>query len=190
MTPSPAGATTTRPVLAAVGDFKAIGAGYYHTCAIRADDTVTCWGSNHTASARRPRHLQSDQRGGYHTCGIRTDGTVACWGYNDFGDTSPPSGTFKAVSAGGRTPAPSGRMTPSPAGATTTMASPRRLRGPSRRSARAATTPAASAPDDTVACWGDNEYGQANGLPLYSPRPSGAFKAVSAGVPHLRHPDG
>ena len=31
---------------------------------------------------------------------IRTNGSIACWGYDGFGQTSPPGGTFTAVSAG------------------------------------------------------------------------------------------
>jgi hypothetical protein len=38
--------------------------------------------------------------GGGHTCGIKSDGTLACWGYNDYGQSSPPAGTFTQVSAG------------------------------------------------------------------------------------------
>src|SRR5690606_1729444 len=35
-----------------------------------------------------------------HTCGIVAGGTVRCWGSNDYGQASPPSGTFVSVSAG------------------------------------------------------------------------------------------
>ena len=34
------------------------------------------------------------------TCAIRSNGTLACWGLNWYGEASPPSGTFVAVSAG------------------------------------------------------------------------------------------
>jgi alpha-tubulin suppressor-like RCC1 family protein len=37
----------------------------------------------------------------YHTCGLRPDGTVECWGANGSGQSSPPSGAFTQVSAGG-----------------------------------------------------------------------------------------
>src|ERR671919_329040 len=39
--------------------------------------------------------------GGRYRCGVRSDGTVACWGANDFGQATPPEGTFTQVSAGG-----------------------------------------------------------------------------------------
>src|SRR5207253_2635523 len=35
-----------------------------------------------------------------HTCGVKTDGTLACWGDNGFGQASPPSGSFTAITAG------------------------------------------------------------------------------------------
>jgi len=39
--------------------------------------------------------------GGGHICGIRDDGTVTCWGYyDDYGEATPPAGTFARVSAG------------------------------------------------------------------------------------------
>ncbi|MCY4516168.1 MAG: RCC1 domain-containing protein [Acidimicrobiaceae bacterium] len=40
--------------------------------------------------------------GAVHSCGIRTGGSLECWGYDDGdGRSSPPSGSFTAVSAGG-----------------------------------------------------------------------------------------
>jgi hypothetical protein len=36
-----------------------------------------------------------------HACGILSDQTLACWGNDDFGQASPPSGTFRRVTSGG-----------------------------------------------------------------------------------------
>ena len=38
--------------------------------------------------------------GNYHGCALREDGTLACWGLNDYGQATPPEGTFTAVAAG------------------------------------------------------------------------------------------
>ena len=38
--------------------------------------------------------------GGTHTCGLRNDGSVECWGQDNYGQSTPPSGTFESVSAG------------------------------------------------------------------------------------------
>ena len=37
---------------------------------------------------------------GWHGCGLRADGSVHCWGHNRSGQTSPPEGVFKVISAG------------------------------------------------------------------------------------------
>ena len=85
-----------------------IAAGGGHTCVLKTDDTVACWGSNYSGQTTPPSgaFLQLSA-GDRHICGVRTDGTVACWGSNtiwgadDGGQSTPPSGTFLQVSAGG-----------------------------------------------------------------------------------------
>jgi hypothetical protein len=93
--PVPALATSARHVLA-------IGAGEHHTCAIRDDGTLACWGGNTYGEAIPPTGTFTGVSAGrWHTCAVRTDGTLACWGYNGwYGLASPPDGTFTTVSAG------------------------------------------------------------------------------------------
>jgi alpha-tubulin suppressor-like RCC1 family protein len=31
---------------------------------------------------------------------VKTDGSIACWGFNNYGQATPPAGTFSSVSAG------------------------------------------------------------------------------------------
>jgi hypothetical protein len=50
------------------------------------------------SGSRQPETLSA---GGYHTCGLQSDGTVVCWGRNDYGQSTPPVGTFIQLSAGG-----------------------------------------------------------------------------------------
>jgi alpha-tubulin suppressor-like RCC1 family protein len=81
--------------------YRQVSAGYEHTCAIRADSTLLCWGGNSDGQASPPSgSFSSVSAGGYHSCAIRTDRSVACWGANDFGQSSPPPGSFIGVSAG------------------------------------------------------------------------------------------
>ena len=49
---------------AAVGTYKAVTAGLSSNCAIRADDTITCWGYNPAGNADAPAGL-------YKACGCR-----------------------------------------------------------------------------------------------------------------------
>lgn len=67
-----------------------------HTCAIKVDETLWCWGwhrygalglGGHTDQAS-PAEVAADQQwisvgsGGYHTCAVRADHTLWCWGRN------------------------------------------------------------------------------------------------------------
>jgi alpha-tubulin suppressor-like RCC1 family protein len=82
-------------------DWTAISAGWIHTCGIRTNGTMWCWGGsthgqlgdNQTAANRmRPVQVHSDasstgwsdwisvSAGLQHTCGTRSNGTKWCWG--------------------------------------------------------------------------------------------------------------
>ncbi len=117
------------------GTFTAVSAGLYHTCGVRTNGTLACWGYNAYGQATPPPGtFTAVSAGNAHTCALRTNGTLACWGRNDFGQATPPPGTF----TGGErrrptTTAALGRTAPSPAGAPTTSASRRRPRAPSPR---------------------------------------------------------
>ncbi|HEY0735338.1 MAG TPA: S8 family serine peptidase [Herpetosiphonaceae bacterium] len=157
---------------------KSVSAGYVHTCGVRTDQTLACWGSNTYGQATPPSGTFTQVSAGYfHTCGVRTNQTVACWGRNSDGQATPPSGTFTQVSGGeqhtcgvrtnqtlacwgsnrdGQTIPPSGSFTQVSAGNLHTCA---------------------VRTDQTLACWGRNRYGQ-------STPPSGSFTQVSAGGGH------
>ncbi len=91
---------TERTMPARVGsvtDWQQVSAGYSHTCGVRTDGSLWCWGGNvdgqlglgDTTRRREPTRVGSatDWRqvgaaGGSHTCGVRTDGSLWCWGSN------------------------------------------------------------------------------------------------------------
>src|SRR6266581_308411 len=165
-------------VLLTPGTVSQVSAGGYHSCALRTDGTVACWGLNRYGQATAPAGVFTQlSAGGSHTCGLKSDGTVACWGDNSSGQATPPAGTFTQVTAGGSHTCAlksdgtvacwganaSGQATP-PAGAFTQV------------SAGSGHTCGVTS-DGTVVCWGDNSYGQAT-------PPAGAFTQVSAGGLH------
>ena len=159
--------------------FSTISAGSYHSCGLRTDGTVACWGSNDLGQRSSPTGtFTTVSAGATHSCGTRPNGTVACWGDNYFGEASPPqSATFTAVAAGfghscavrtdgrvtcwgsnydGQASAPTGTFTAVSTGTAHTCGI--RTNG-------------------SVACWGNNSDGQASA-------PTGQYTAVSTGTAH------
>jgi alpha-tubulin suppressor-like RCC1 family protein len=91
-----------RTVPAQVGsdtDWVAVSAGGEHTCAVKANGTLWCWGDNrHRQSApdteiSLTHAVRVDDRtdwtavsaGTDHTCALRSSGNLFCWGRNDGG---------------------------------------------------------------------------------------------------------
>ena len=140
-------------------NFTEVSAGYDHSCGLRSDGTILCWGNGRNGETEPPEGaFTAVSAGDGYTCGIKTDGSVGCWGIwgITFGmpvfDTSThrrpesPTGVFKSISTG---------------------------------NAHACGIKA----DDTLECWGENrvsagdfsrEAGQAT-------PPPGAFLSISAG---------
>ena len=87
----------------AEGTFTAVAAGFWHTCAIRADGGIDCWGVNQSGLLDAPDgQFKAISAGPGHNCAIRTDGSIECWGEDLLGILDPPEGEFIALSAGAR----------------------------------------------------------------------------------------
>lgn len=80
--------------------WTAVTAGNQHSCGLRADGTVTCWGYDSDGETDAPDgQFTAVSAGSYFTCGVRSNGTITCWGLGQLSDA--PDGRFTAVSAGG-----------------------------------------------------------------------------------------
>ena len=94
-------ATATPVPAPQINQFEPISAGFYHTCGLREDGAVECWGYNRDGESSPPGgRFAAVSAGSRHTCGLREDGAVDCWGWNEYGQSSPPGGRFVAISAG------------------------------------------------------------------------------------------
>jgi alpha-tubulin suppressor-like RCC1 family protein len=98
---------TPTPVIGGGGSVtgRGIAAGNSHTCAVRANSIVSCWGANAFGALGNggfgifqptPQFVLSNAvavaAGFAHTCALLADGTVRCWGRNDFGQLGDGSG--------------------------------------------------------------------------------------------------
>ncbi len=159
--------------------FASVSAGDLHTCGVKPDGSVQCWGYDDFGEATPPAgEFASVSVGIGHTCGLKRNGTVQCWGADYSGESGPPSGEFTSVSAGyshmcgvktdssvqcwrsgnfrGQATPPGGEFASVSAGGIHTCG---------------------VKTEGSVQCWGDDEAGQ-------STPPGGEFASVSAGHSH------
>src|SRR6478735_3984389 len=74
---------------------EALDAGTNHTCAVKTDGKLVCWGRNRSDESTPPVGAFSAVGSGYYfSCGVKADGTVVCWGENTYQKATPPDGTL------------------------------------------------------------------------------------------------
>ena len=79
--------------------YQAVDAGKNHTCGIKLDNTLECWGDNTQGQTNAPEgQFLSVSAGGVYSCGINFENQLACWGHAAI--PSPPDGDFTHVSVG------------------------------------------------------------------------------------------
>ena len=84
------------------GAFTHVSGGKLHTCGVRTDATVACWGEDNKEQLQVSQEETFNRvaAGRFHTCGVKTDGGLHCWGSDAFNELDAPGGTFVDASAG------------------------------------------------------------------------------------------
>ena len=84
-----------------------VSAGGYHTCAVKTDGSLWCWGGNdygqlgdgtytdRTTPVQITSGVSSVALGLWHTCAVKTDGSLWCWGDNDYGQLGDGTNTSR-----------------------------------------------------------------------------------------------
>ena len=98
-TTTPPVSETTSVAVLGISHLLDITAGAKHTCGLRVDGTVWCWGDNALQQLGAGAGTDSTdpvqvaglpsartvEAGPYHTCALVGDGTIWCWGSDDYG---------------------------------------------------------------------------------------------------------
>lgn len=163
------------PVPALSSGVVALSMGYNHSCALKDDGSVWCWGRNADGQLGNGSNSDSSSpvrvalatkaaaiaAGAYHTCALSTHGVVYCWGDNAFGEL------------GGGSLLPSSRNVPEPVVG---------LGGPVRLLASGGYHSCAVDGEGQTQCWGSNDWGELG-------NPSTAASEMPRPVPVLGLPD-
>ncbi|MCB9796829.1 MAG: hypothetical protein H6741_29360 [Alphaproteobacteria bacterium] len=73
--------------------------GWYHSCGVREDGRLLCWGDDRSGGTCPPDGLYSAAAVSSGGCAIERGGAVVCWGDNG---PEAPSGTFTSIDGGTR----------------------------------------------------------------------------------------
>ena len=156
--------------------FISVSAGQFHTCGLKTDRSVVCWGSGPSSPVGTFDSISTATGGNSYSCGVTTDGSVMCWGTIE-SEFTLSVGSYTSVSAGGEHECgvktdgsvecwgtdDHGQSTP-PAGSFTSVSA-------GYQSTCGVKT------DSSIVCWGSNDDSR-------STPPSGSFASVSAGWGH------
>ncbi len=144
----------TPTLVGGLGNVASLAVSVKHVCALLADATLACWGSNSAGQLGNGTNgvgtfsTAPVAIGGYgsvvavashssHTCAVQTGGALACWGNNGYGKLGDGS------------LAPLNKNTPTPVSTSPVMA----IETGGNHTCALRT-------DHTIACWGKNDDGQ------------------------------
>ena len=95
----------------AAAGFVSVATGGIHTCAVRTNGEIVCWGgwAESDGVAVPSGDFKAVASGSAHTCALSRDGTVDCWGVfstggpnihgNEHGQADEPDGTYDVIAA-------------------------------------------------------------------------------------------
>ena len=184
------GSIAGAPPGAVAGSLSAGGA---HSCGLRTDGTLACWGLNNAGQASPPTGSFTAVTAGEaaHSCGLRTDGTLACWGVTTMTarPRRPPAASPRSALAALQlrlrtdgTLACWGRQRRRPGVPADRHVHRRQRRQLAQLRHRT---------DGTLACWGSNSFGQATRRRRAPSPPSAPAASTAAGCgPTARSPAG
>ena len=100
--------------VAGITDATAIAAGYGHSCALRQDGTISCWGNNYWGQLGDRTEDNSlvpvrvvgiadataINTGTGHSCALHQNGTISCWGNNEKGQLGNGTGGNSSAPVG------------------------------------------------------------------------------------------
>ena len=217
--PAPGSQTGVAPEIRPAGDpnspFIQVSVGLFHSCGLRADGSIVCWGVSGEDERRveatgligsPPGTFSQISAGDLHSCALRQGGTVECWGGMPVEDDmppeakavkeamlAPPEGRFISVSAGFHFSC--GVRTDNSAECWGLIASVSDALTPPDGKYLSVSAGGLHACgiriDQTVVCWGGNQGFDADFLGQATP-PDGPFEVISAGGYHTCgfRPDG
>lgn len=163
-------------------DYISIGAGTYHSVALRGDGTIVAWGDNYYAQCAVPTgsDFAAVTAGAWHGVALRNDGSLVAWGRNNYNQCRVPAGyDYAAVAAGCFH---SLALTVDGYVRAWGLNTSGQCNAPSEDGfvsvAAGAFHGLALAPDGSIVAWGQNTYGQCD-VPA-----EGGFVAVAGGGYH------
>jgi cysteine-rich repeat protein len=90
--------------------FTQVSAGPNYSCGVGVDQIARCWGfdaQGQVSTTPTTASFRQVSAGARHVCAVQWGATgsgagpIACWGENAIGESSPPSGNFLQITAGG-----------------------------------------------------------------------------------------
>ena len=167
--------------------YTAITAGRNHTCALRTDKTITCWGRNTSGNKRFSDNIYSgsaiilrvvfdEER--HHDCWVfQNSAAIGCSNNNGYGETDAPFGSYTAVGVGSEHSC--GLRTDK-----TITCWGRNWNGEAAAPSGSYTAITVGwyhtcglRTDKTITCWGNNDDGRADA-------PSGSYTAITSSFFH------